>query len=113
MATSKEIIEYILDQMVGVGAGGVTARKMFGEYALYSGGRVVALVCDNTLFIKMTEQGREFTGKDIKEGIAYPGAKPSLLIDDEHIEDRDWLCELVRITALNVPAPKPKKPKKA
>ena len=105
MATTKETIDYILDQM----GAGVTFRKMFGEYALYSGGRVVALVCDNTLFIKMTEQGREFAGKDVKEGTAYPGAKPSLLIDDEHIEDRDWLCELLHITTLNVPAPKPKK----
>ncbi|MFR6055794.1 MAG: TfoX/Sxy family protein [Eubacteriales bacterium] len=33
---------------------GVTAKEMFGEYALYCGGKVFALVCDDALFVKIT-----------------------------------------------------------
>jgi TfoX/Sxy family transcriptional regulator of competence genes len=85
---------------------------MFGEYALYCDGRVIALVCDNTLFMKITETGKEFAGTEYKEGIAYPGAKPSMQISEDSLENREWLSELVRITTANVPLPKPKKPKK-
>lgn len=110
MATTQETIDYILDQMSG--GEPVSARKMFGEYALYCNGRVIALVCDNTLFMKITEPGKAFVGNEYKEGIAYPGAKPSMQFFEDSLEDREWLTELVRITTLNVPLPKPKKLKK-
>ena len=109
MATSAATIEYLLDQMSGEK---VSARKMFGEYALYCEGRVVALVCDDTLFVKITEPGKEFVGEWYEESPAYPGAKPSMVIPEERTEDRDWLCELIRITTEHVPLPKPKKAKK-
>lgn len=110
MATTQETIDYILDQMSG--GEPVSARKMFWEYALYCDGRVIALVCDKTLFMKITEPGREFAGALYTEGIAYPGAKPSMQISEGSLENREWLFDLVRITAENVPLPKPKKPKK-
>jgi TfoX/Sxy family transcriptional regulator of competence genes len=109
MATSQETIDYILDRMSGER---VSARKMFGEYALYCDGRVIALVCDDTLFMKITDQGKEFAGAEYREGIAYPGAKPSMQISEDTLENREWLTELVRITTANVPLPKPKKLKK-
>lgn len=108
--TKQTTIDYILDQVSSVPH--VSARKMFGEYALYCNGRVVGLVCDDTLFIKITNPGKEFVGEYYKEGEAYPGAKPSMLIDGDRIEDREWLSELIRITSENVPLPKKKKPKK-
>ena len=89
------------------GAGIVTYRKMFGEYAIYCDSRVVALICDNQLFVKQTESGRAFIG-DVDEAPAYPGAKPSFLIEDK-FEDREWIGNLIRITADGLPAPKPKK----
>ena len=107
MATDKDFIDFIVDQLENAGV--VTYRKMFGEYALYSDGKVVALVCDNRLFVKPTDAGRKFIGT-VVEGLAYPGAKPSFLIEDK-IEDREWLSELVRITADALPMPKPKKGK--
>lgn len=107
MATKVSTIEYIEDQLADVP--GVRSRKMFGEYALYVGDKVVALVCDDTLFVKITEEGRVFVGEAYEEGCAYPGAKPSMRIDGDMIEDRAWLSELVRITDRNVPEPKPKK----
>lgn len=110
MATQASTIEYILDQLASVPE--VRARKMFGEYALYCRDKVVALVCDNTLFIKITEAGREFVRDACEEGLPYPGAKPWMQIDPDRIEDREWLCELVCITEEVLPVPKPKKRKK-
>ena len=107
MSTTQSTIDFILDQLRD--AGNVRVRKMFGEYALYCNEKVVALVCDDTLFVKPTDAGRKFVGKDFKEGVAYPGAKPSLLVSGDKIEDRAWLGELVRITANNVALPKKKK----
>lgn len=108
MATDQEFVDFLVDQMAG--AGEISFRKMFGEYALYRGEKVVALVCDNRLFVKPTAAGRAFIGEPV-EAPAYPGAKNSFLIEDA-FEDRDWICELIRITARELPAPKPKKPKR-
>ncbi len=109
MASDKKFLDFIVDQLENVGQ--VTYRQMFGEYAVYSDGKIFALVCDNKLFIKPTASGRAFI-RDVVEAPPYPGAKPSLLIGDK-IDDREWLSELVRITLPELPEPKPKKPKKS
>ena len=85
MATSPSTVDYILDQLVSVGD--IYVRKMFGEYALYCNGRVVGLVCDDTLFIKITEEGRRFVGTQYTEGYAYKGAKVSMRINEDLIEE--------------------------
>jgi TfoX/Sxy family transcriptional regulator of competence genes len=95
MASDQEFVDFIVGQIQK--AGFIDTKKMFGEYALYADGKVVALICDNRLFVKPTEGGRIFVGKPV-EAPPYPGAKNSFLIEDG-IEDRDWLSELVRITA--------------
>jgi len=105
MASDQEFVDFVLDQLKGVG--GITSKKMFGEYALYCEGKIVVLVCDNQLFIKPTEAGRSFIG-DVVEAPPYPGAKPSFLIE-EQIEDKDWLSTLVRLTEQELPKPKVKK----
>lgn len=106
MATKQATIDYILDQLSSLR--NVAARKMFGEYALYYGGKVVGLVCDDMLYIKITDPGKDFVGNSYKEGPAYPGAKPSMIINEELIEDNSWLEELVKITLDNLPPPKSK-----
>jgi len=107
LATKQSTVDYILDQLVS--AGRISARKMFGEYALYCNGKVVGLVCDDTLYVKITEHGKIFAGEYYQEGNAYKGARPSMVIDEDRIEDREWLGELVRITAESLPLPKKKK----
>jgi TfoX/Sxy family transcriptional regulator of competence genes len=79
MASDKTFIEFIVDQMAGTGT--ISYRKMFGEYAIYCDGKVVALVCDNQLFVKPTESGRAYIGK-VFEAPPYPGAKLYFLIDE-------------------------------
>lgn len=108
MASDKNFVEFVVDQIEN--AGNITYRKMFGEYALYSDRKVVALICNNQLFIKPTDGGRSFIG-DVVEAPPYPGAKLSFLIEDK-IEDREWISNLIRITAKELPEPKPKKKKK-
>jgi len=109
MATKESTIRYIEDQLVSLGE--VRSRKMFGEYALYLGDKVVAFVCDDTLFIKITEQGKAFVGSHYKEGQAYPGSKPYMEINGDLLEDDRWISELIEITAEALPTPKPKKKK--
>ncbi len=105
MASSLSFVEYACGQMAKAGV--VTFRKMFGEYAVYLDGKVVALVCDNTLFVKPIELGGQFAG-EVEQAPPYSGVKPYFLIGDRR-EDPEWLGELVRITAKELPDPKPKK----
>lgn len=107
MASNQKFVDFVTDQIKG--AGELVAKKMFGEYGLYSDGKIFGLICDNKLFIKPTHSGRAFIGK-VVESPPYPGAKPSFLIEDK-IEDSDWLSELVRISVKELPEPKPKKKK--
>lgn len=108
MASDKEYVDFVLDQIVN--AGEITAKKMFGEYGIFSNGKIFALICDNKLFVKPTEAGRIFI-KDVVEAPPYPGANSSFLIEDK-VEDREWISELVKITIKELPEPKPKKQKK-
>ena len=105
MASDLSFVEFIVEQIENTGH--ITYKKMFGEYAIYIDSKIVALVCDNQLFIKPTEGGRSFIG-DVVEAPPYPGAKLSFLIDDK-LEDREWISDLVKITLKELPEPKPKK----
>ncbi len=105
MASDLDFVEFVVDQIEN--AGEITYRKMFGEYALYCEGKVVALICDNQLFVKPTKAGKSFIG-NVVEAFPYPGAKPSFLIE-EQIEDKDWLSNLITITERELPEAKPKK----
>ena len=108
MASDASFAQFVADQVSG--AGTITTRFMFGEYALYCNEKVVGLICDNKLFVKPTDGGRAFIGTPT-EAPAYTGAKPSFLIEDK-FEDREWISELVRITVKALPATKTTKTKK-
>jgi TfoX/Sxy family transcriptional regulator of competence genes len=106
MATSETTIRFLLDQLRDLPD--VHARKMFGEYALYCGEKVVALVCDDQLFVKITAPGKALVGERYREGFAYPGAKASLLVGADELDDHERLAALIRITAAALPSPKTK-----
>jgi TfoX/Sxy family transcriptional regulator of competence genes len=105
MASDPSFVQFVVDQFEDDRE--ITYRKMFGEYALYSKGKVVALICDNQLFVKPTTSGRSFIG-DVIEAPAYKGAKPSFLIEDQ-IEDRDWINRLIELTEQELPKATPRK----
>ncbi|WNY25928.1 TfoX/Sxy family protein [Methanolapillus millepedarum] len=106
MASSQEFVDFVCEQLRD--AGMISSRKMFGEYAIYLNGKIVALICDNQFFLKKTDVGKEML-QNVTEAPPYPGAKPQFLIDD--LEDREFLCALIRKTYEELPEPKPKKPK--
>ncbi|TAA25849.1 TfoX/Sxy family protein [Pseudoxanthomonas winnipegensis] len=104
MATDADFIDYVHAQ-AGLGAA-LASKKMFGEYALYLDDKVVALVCDNQVFLKPTAPGRGLLHEVIEQP-PYPGAKPHFLLADA-LEDTDALQRLLRATADALPLPKPK-----
>ena len=108
MATKQSTIEYLLEQLANIQ--GVTARKMFGEYALQCDGKTVALICDDQLYVKPTDIGRSLVGEG-HGAPPYPGAKVWLHITEDYWEDREWLTALLIQTIAAVPIPKPKKKK--
>lgn len=110
MATNQGTIHFLLDQLTP--AGDVSARKMFGEYGIYYAGKMVALVCDEKLYLKPTLRGRAYLGDVLEEGIPYPNAKPHFYIPGDLWEDGEWLSELIKITSDELPIPVKKTKKK-
>lgn len=109
MASDRNLVDLIVENASD--AGEVSARAMFGEFAIYCGNKLVALVCDDQLFVKSTP-GSEALLPEAERGSPYPGAKPCLIVG-EGLEDREFLSHLLRITADELPEPKPKAKGKA
>lgn len=109
MATKQSTVDFLFDQIHALGD--IRTKKMFGEYALYYNDKVVALICDDQLFVKPTESGKNYIGNYI-EDFPYLGAKPWLLIAGDLWEDNEWIMELLRITESELPLPRKKTPTK-
>lgn len=109
MGTKQETADYVLSKLSALD--GVYARKMFGEYGIYYRDKVVAMLCDEQLFIKPTEAGLAFL-KDPEYAPPYPGAKEYFLIPEDEWEDSDQLCELIRLSEPEIKAPVKRKPRK-
>lgn len=107
MASKPEYVEYVAEQMRDAGA--ITYRKMFGEYGVYCDGKIFGVICDDQLYIKVTEAGRAVC-PDLQEAAPYTGAKPHFLVED--IDDKELLCRMVRKTCDELPMPKPRAEKK-
>jgi TfoX/Sxy family transcriptional regulator of competence genes len=107
MGTRADTIAHLLDALAPLP---LSARKMFGEYALYLDGKVVALVCDDQLFLKPTP-GAQVALPDSPTAPPYPGAKLHLLVTDA-LDDPGPVIAALKAVATETPAPKPKKPKK-
>ena len=102
MSTSKEYMQFVLDQLEEFPD--VTYRKMFGEYMAYLNEKPILLVCDNTVYIK---EFSELDGimSEAERGIPYDGAKERYILD---IEDRDLLDEVIPILERLTEIPKKK-----
>ena len=107
MATSKDYVDYILEQCAGLP---VRTRAMMGEYILYYNDRVAADLCDNRMLVKNLPAARSRM-PDAPLEPPYPGAKEMLLV--EFTDDRQRLAELLEAIYPELPAPKPKKRKAA
>lgn len=107
MATSKDYIHFILDQLSGLEE--ITCRSMMGEYIIYYRGRIAAYVCDNRFLVKPVDAARNYIPDGILEP-PYKGAKDMLLV--ENVEDKEYLNGLFEAIYEELPEPKKKKEKK-
>ena len=105
MSTRKETVQHLLSQLEPLD---VRSRAMFGEYALYLGEKLVALICADTLFLKPTEAASEYQDQ-LTLAPPYPGAKDYLAVGADLIDDPERLQALVAATTDLVPAPKPRR----
>ena len=103
MASSKEYLDFVLDQCAGL-----SARAMMGEYLLYYGGKVVGGIYDNRLLVKPTPSAIALMPQAPRE-LPYEGAKEMLPVKD--VEDRGFIQRL--LTAIFEELPEPKKKIKA
>ncbi len=98
MGTDKNLIALLVSSF-GASA---HAKAMFGEYGIYFDGTLVALVCDDRLFLKSTPGGMRILEAELGEvelAAPYPGAKPQPLVPEERWDDATWMRQLAQITA--------------
>lgn len=107
MATDNGFVDYVVEQ-ADLGDA-LTYRKMFGEYALYHAGKVVAFACDDSLFVRPSSASRKLA-PDLPQSPPYPGAK-HYAVADELLDDSDALRKLLLATSGALPLPKPSKPR--
>lgn len=89
MATSKEYIQFILEQLSGLEE--ISSRSMMGEYIIYYKGKIAAYVCDNRLLVKPVKAAREYIPDGVYEP-PYEGAKDMLLV--ENVDSPEYLAGL-------------------
>lgn len=104
MASSKEYLDFILDQLSGLDD--ITSRKMMGEYIIYYRGKVVGGIYDDRFLVKPTKSAVAMM-PDADIELPYEGAKEMLLVDN--LENREFLRDLLAAMYDELPAPKKRK----
>lgn len=105
MATSEDFINYICEQINGVGE--IRYIKMFGEYLIYVNEKPLITVCDNMAFIKKLDVISELM-KDAEVGFPYKGAKEHYILD---IDNRELSKTVIEKVEKVTPIPKKKNKK--
>lgn len=104
MASSKEFLEYILEQLSELEE--ITYRAMMGEYIIYYKGRITGGIYDDRLLIKPVKSAIDYVS-DIRYEVPYEGAKEMILI--EEVDNKEYLTELFKAIYDDLPTPKKKK----
>ena len=103
MASDKEYLIFILEQLSELED--VSYRPMMGEYIIYYRGKAVGGIYDDRFLVKPTAAAKALM-PDAKWELPYDGAKEMLLVD--HVDDREFLAELLQAMYPELPAPKKK-----
>lgn len=104
MASSRVFLDFILEQLSGLGD--VEYRAMMGEYIIYYRGRIVGGIYDDRFLVKPTQSAQAMM-PDAQRQLPYEGAKEMLAVDD--VENREFLCNLLEAMYSELPEPKRKK----
>lgn len=100
MATSKDTVEFILNKLGNSPT--FSTRAMFGEYALYADGKVVGLICDDQLYVKILSESHELEGICSKDS-AYPGSKKYYLVEEDQLSTIENLPQILFKIADSLP----------
>jgi TfoX/Sxy family transcriptional regulator of competence genes len=103
MSTHQETVDFILEKLHG--GTHFSARKMFGEYALYADSKVVALVCDDTLFVKILPASSPLENV-CEKGPCYPGSKDYYIVTEDQLSSIEKLPEILLAIAASIPEKK-------
>src|SRR3954452_10158878 len=103
MPTTKGTVDFILGKLRD--SKRFSARAMFGEYALYAQGKVVGLVCDDRLYVKILPASAELQ-RICEQGEPYPGAKPHYLVEEGQLSGIGNLAAILGAIAEAMPAKK-------
>lgn len=106
MTSSKEYLEYILEQLSNLDD--ITHRAMMGEYIIYYRGKIVGGIYDDRFLVKPVKSAMEMMPEADME-LPYEGAKEMVLVDN--VEDKEFLKELFEAMYEELPAPKKKRKK--
>lgn len=106
MSTKKETVEFILEKLGQPER--FSIRAMFGEYALYADGKVVALICDDQLYVKVVPVSQELESICEKDE-PYPGAKLYYLVEEDRLSQLKSLPGILLAIAKTLPEKKKKK----
>ena len=104
MASSREYLDFILEQFLELD--GITYRAMMGEYIIYYLRKPVGGIYDDRFLVKPVPSARAMM-PEAQTALPYPGAKEMLLVDD--VDNRGFLCELIKAIYDELPQPKRKK----
>ena len=104
MASGREYLDFILEQLSGVE--GITYKPMMGEYILYMRGRIFGGIYDDRFLVRPTKSAMDMM-PDADMELPYEGAKEMLLVDN--VDNRRFLEELLAAMYDELPAPKPRK----
>lgn len=100
MATRKETVDFILGKLRHRER--FTTRAMFGEYALYADGKVVALVCDDLLYVKILPASSALE-KQCEKGNPFPGAKLHYIVEEGQLSRLEGLADILLSIAESLP----------
>ena len=103
MASSKEYLEFILEQLSLLDE--ITYRAMMGEFIIYYRGKIVGGIYDDRFLVKQTKSATALMPEAMLE-LPYEGAKEMLLV--EEVDNREFLKELFEAMYPELPAPKKK-----
>ncbi len=106
MASSKEYLQFILEQLAGLEE--VTYCAMMGEYIIYYRGKIVGGIYDDRLLVKPVKSAISYMPAASYE-LPYDGAKEMLLVED--VDSKEFLTGLFNAMYDELPSPKPKKKK--
>jgi TfoX/Sxy family transcriptional regulator of competence genes len=104
MASSREYLDFILEQLSGLES--ISCRAMMGEFILYYRGKIVGGIYDDRFLVKPVKSAMKMM-PDADREVPYEGAKEMLLVDN--VDNREFLTELLTAMYEELPDPKKKK----